>query len=76
MFTKLKNEKGVKKIQKVKDWYEGAKGQGLTIKEMLELAKKNLLKSEQAKLLILIAYDLDLLSADVVAVNSKWLYDL
>ncbi len=66
----------MKKIQKVKNWYEEARNQGMTIKEMLAAAKKGFSRVEQAKLLILIAYDLDLVSADVVVVNSKWRFDV
>lgn len=64
------------KIQKVKKWYEEARNEGVTIKEMLEAANKGLSNCEKAKLLILIAYDLDLVSADVVVVNSKWRFDV
>ncbi len=60
----------------MKKWYNDAKDQGMTIEELLKVAKKRFTRPEQARLLILIAYDLDLVSADVVAVNSKWKFDI
>ena len=60
----------------MKEWYNRAKTSFMPINEMLRVAKKQFTKPEQARLLIFIAYDLDLVTADVVAVNSKWKFDV